>query len=135
MKTDTEVQEKISALTKPEDQDGSIRYYAQAAKLLDMDVTEDDIREMLAQAMKTNAEKTQAAAAVIEAVPDSELDQVAGGKNITTCHDTFEQRENCWFDDGCDMQINMYSNYECSKNHYGHTCGDKEMLTCDSFIF
>lgn len=144
VKTDPEAQAKLSGLAKPEDEDGAIRYYAEAAKLLGFDVTEKDIREMAAALAKEQKNKTEAAAGRVEALPDDELEKTAGGdycyNNITycgnpsmacyppstptpskpVCSNTFQQRENCWFNDGCDMIINVYSTYECANDFRGH---------------
>ena len=149
VKTDPEAQAKLSGLTKPSDEEGAIRYYAEAAKLLGFDVTEKDIREAVAAASREQKNKTEAAAGRVEALSDDEMARASGGDyepppyvdpdiclnnmkcgnpsmacyppwtptpSEPVCANTFQDRENCWFNDGCDMIINVYADYECASN-------------------
>lgn len=68
---------------------------------------------------KENMQKAQTEKAnqtVKEALGDHDLDQVAGGGAnggaLIYCKDTFEQGENCWFADDCNMIINNYEGAE-----------------------
>ena len=68
---------------------------------------------------KENMQKAQTEKAnqtVKEALGDHDLDQVAGGGAnggaLIYCKDTFEQGENCWFADDCNMIINDYESAE-----------------------
>jgi len=137
VKKDPEAQAKLADLTKPEDENGIIRYYAEAAKRLGFDITEADLREMIAAHTKERLEKSENAAEQINAVQDNELEMVAGGSagKHEECMDTFQDGENCWSLDGCDVTISLYPNYSCQHNYYGHVCGDKESFDCSSFIF
>jgi len=145
VKTDPKAQVKLTGLTKPEDENGIIRYYAEAAKRLDFDVSEEEIREMLAEQIKTVNVRTEAAAAGIESLPDNELDEVAGGdidypcsnslKQKYECKYTYKDRENCWNDDACDKNFLLYQYYQCEHNYAGHTCSAADALDCSSFMF
>ena len=48
-------------------------------------------------------------------LPEELLEKVAGGVVIPEekCKDTFKDKENCWFNDGCDYTINSYNTYKC----------------------
>ncbi len=145
VKTDPEAQAKLQGLTKPADEDGIIRYYAEAAKKLSFDVTEADLRAFLAEATADRTGKTEDAAAKVQALQDDELAQAAGGgrsggsvhcdNNYSSCVDTYRQRENCWFNDGCDLDHNHYSDYLCEHNYNGHICGDAESQDCSQVFF
>ena len=141
VKTDAEAQAKLNGLVKPADEDGIVKYYAEAASLLGFDVTEEDIRATIAALSKEQQGKTDAAVGMVKAIPDDTLDQVAGGYQLVcaeqqrTCIDTYKNQENCWTQDGCDRNTNMYTEYKCAHNYAGHTCGDKEAVNCSSFIF
>ena len=139
VKTNPEAQEKLSGLPKPEGEEAIIQWYAQAAKLLGYDVTESDLRGLLAEQEKERTSRTDDAAKKIETLPDDEVDQVAGGgyggTSKPNCHDTYLDRENCWFDDACDQNINLYKDYLCHSNYYGSVCGDKATFDCSKFIF
>ena len=136
IKTDTKAQEALQGLIKPADQDGVIHYYAEAAKKLGFDVTEQDIRDAVTDAMKEIAGRTEAAAGQIEALTDEVLEKAAGGKkDHSECMDTFKDKENCWSNDGCDHYVHGYGNYECQHNDRGHSCGEKEQLQCSSVLF
>ena len=77
VKTDPEAQAKLSGLAKPKDEDGAIRYYAEAAKLLGFNVTEKDIREAVAAASKEQEKKT---AADMEKLADNDVVKATGGE-------------------------------------------------------
>ena len=76
-------------------------------------------KEELAEAIRSKEEALKAAAAETEAgirkIPLDDLDQVAGGKKYNdNCKDTFKHKENCWWEDGCDIAVNQYPTYICS---------------------
>lgn len=76
-------------------------------------------KEELAEAIRSKEEALKAAAAETEAgirkIPLDDLDQVAGGKKEhEECEDTFKNFENCWWEDGCDVALNVYPRYICS---------------------
>lgn len=77
--TDPDAQAKLQDLTRPTDEEGIIRYYAEAAKLLGSDVTEADVREVITGFPMEHQTGTGAAADRIKMMPDDSLDQVAGG--------------------------------------------------------
>ena len=81
------------------------------AKELGIDVSREEMMAFVH--VKENMQKAQTEKAnqtVKEALGDHDLDQVAGGGAnggaLICCKDTFEQGENCWFADDCNMSIN-----------------------------
>ena len=141
IKTDPEAQAKLAGLVKGESEDGIVRFYAEAAKLLGFDVSEDELRAAVADAAQGRAEKTEAAAEKVSALADEALEQVAGGNYVYCvstsgkCNDTYKDKENCWSDDGCDHTVNLYAGYQCENNYAGTTCGNESKYDCSSCIF
>ena len=87
------------------------------AKELGIDVSREEMMAFVHA--KENMQKAQTEKAnqtVKEALGDHDLDQVAGGGAnggaLIYCKDTFEQGENCWFADDCNMIINDYEGAE-----------------------
>lgn len=54
---------------------------------------------------------------VIQALDLDDLEAVAGGKSDhEECLDTFKNKENCWYNDGCDHIFNAYDDYICKRS-------------------
>lgn len=143
VKTDPEAKKALQGLEKPKDEEGVVEYYVEAAKRLGYAVTDADIRKAIADLTKKQEEKTDAAVGTLKAMPDDELDQVAGGvlytshclKTTTNCLDTFTNGENCWSNDGCDHISNYYDSYVCEHNNKGHSCGAVDANNCSQVMF
>ncbi|MBR5336466.1 MAG: Nif11-like leader peptide family natural product precursor [Lachnospiraceae bacterium] len=135
LESDPEARKKVEDIARPSDRDGYIRYYVEVGKRLGLEITEDDIREGVEQAAKELSSRTDSLSDTIEKLPDEELGMVAGGKKgHSNCKDTFKNRENCYFDDGCDFIFLSYDNYKCDRNYNGHQCGDKHSRYCTSAL-
>ena len=143
IKTDPEAQAKLGGLVKPSDEDGIVRFYAEAAKKLGFEISEADVRAAVADAAQLCAEKTEAAAEQLSALADDALEQVSGGSKViqkcpnlaNTCQDTYADKENCWTKDGCDKSIQYYSGYICDHNSRGSTCADPSTFDCRQVMF
>ena len=98
------------------DEESTIQFFVEAAKRLGVDVTEE-------------------AASEVEALSLDDLDMAAGVADSPNCQDTFLQRENCFFKDGCDQTLIGYPDYDCQHNLHGHVCSTKEMFDCSKCIF
>ena len=88
-------------------------------------------KDLLAYIEKTVAdrkEKTEALAQEIQKLDDSELEKAAGGKDHDECKDTYKNRENCVYNDACDLVYQWYPGYICKKNHYDYVCGVLSLL-------
>ena len=116
-----QARETLQNLIKSADKDGIVSFFAEAAKRLGIDVTEEDILETVTKEERNQKSRTEESIAGIEKMPDDGLDQVAGGGPICSyahdemCRDTYQDRENCWMHDGCDKNIDYYDLYKC---HY-----------------
>ena len=129
IQTDPKAQETLKGLVRPTDE-GWIKYYAEAAKLLGYEATEADIRVAIAEIAKERTEKTEKMAAGVQSLPDDELDKVAGGKNtyyvprwedcdsvvgnyteVVTCHYDFTQGYVCREVDACTAHVFYYINF------------------------
>ena len=96
----------ISSLAKPETEKERIETYLDIAKKLGVQLTTEDIFAYL--------DAAAAVAAGTGEVDDEELAQLTGGGDV--CADTFQQAENCWWNDGCDIILNDYDGYQCRTN-------------------
>ncbi len=97
---------------QPKSEDEKIEAYVCLAKEWGCDVTAADFTAYTAEAEQSRKARTDAA---VEALPDDDLGKVAGGaKGNSKCKDTYQNKENCWFNDGCDNAWNYYDEYVCS---------------------
>lgn len=132
--TDSTAQEKLKDLSLPTDLESIITYCVEAAKRLDFDVTEEQIRATADALNEEQQKATEAAASEVESLSLDDLDAAAGGADNSACSDSFEQRENCVFDDGCDINVNNYDNYDCLHNHRGYHCGFNDQMNCSNAL-
>ena len=58
----------------------------------------------------------------IRELPDEALDEVAGGKDNPACKSTYQDYENCWYDDGCDNIFQIYDEYICHRGFFTDHC-------------
>ena len=79
------------------------------------DITKEELIESSRARCKALEEAGQAAEKAVEELSVDQLDSVAGGKDNENCKDTFKDQENCWWEDGCDVNYNTYSGYNCNK--------------------
>ena len=77
--SDPKVQEALKGLVAPTNEEEAVRYIAGAAKQLDVDLTEEEAREVVAEAVQAQKEATEAAAGTLQQVDDEDLEAVAGG--------------------------------------------------------
>jgi len=123
MNSDPKAGELLKGYEAPADQAGEYRIYAEIASKLGYDITEEDLKTYLAKTAELMAGRTEESAAGIKELPDEVLDQVAGGKkDHDSCKDTYQDRENCWINDGCDSINNMYSDYICHIYYWNKAC-------------
>ena len=134
LNTDPKAQELFKNKEKPNTPDEMTKAYADAAKELGFELTAEDIAEFIKEEEQEIKRGTDSAAKAIEKLPDDKLENVAGGYNCVEtwelkpcavnlkdhreCKDTYYDRENCWFNDGCDHVINSYDHYICDKSSY-----------------
>lgn len=117
--------------------DEAIKCFVELAPKLDFNITEEDLKEYFEKSAQNLKERTDATIAKVEAIDASELEAVAGGYykgEHPNCGDTFKDRENCWFNDGCDITLNKYSNYQCYNTNEGADCGAKSYFGCKEFL-
>ena len=100
--------------------------WAAAAAKLGYDVSAEEISSYILEAEASLKQKAQEAGEAITRLPDEEMKDVAGGKDHSSCKDTYKDRENCWVHDGCDVVITHYSDYKCHYNTKGVSCGKYE---------
>ena len=119
---DPKAKELLKSYDKPEP-GKEAAVYAEIATKLGYNITEADLtgyNEKLAEVMK---KRSKANIDKIEALPDEDLGQVAGGaEKHSNCSDTFLDKENCWSNDGCDNVWNNYPDYICHIMDYKSSC-------------
>ena len=79
VRTDPAAHEALKGLAAPADQEGLVRYYAEIAKRLGADVTEEDLRKTVLEEERIRKERTEKASAEIQALTDDETEAVSGG--------------------------------------------------------
>lgn len=114
----------VELLKECEEQKDEFAAYAEIADKLGYDVTAEDLKSFLEETSRRIAGKTDD---VITQLPDEELKVVAGGKDHNECKDTYMDKENCWYNDGCDVIYHMYNDYICK---HLPTCGSPMYDKC-----
>ncbi len=119
LRTDPKAEELLKGREKPESLEAAAGIYAEAAKELGFELTEVDIREGFKALEEEQKAKTEQAKDAAQELNVNDLEKVAGGKGEEGwCRDTYVDRENCWFNDGCDTIINSYIFYRCKSTQY-----------------
>lgn len=111
---------------KPDTNEEIIAAYAEAAEKLGFDLTAEQIAEGIREQVKEMTAVTARAENAVRELDPEELDKVAGGRD-KDCADTFNNYENCWYNDACDRLTNSYWNYKCKTSAVGSTyenCAD-----------
>ncbi|MBR5110622.1 MAG: hypothetical protein IK099_10540 [Clostridia bacterium] len=137
LKSNPKAKDLLGKRAKPESFEAAIKVCAGIVKELSFDLTEAEIRDGIAAAEQERAEKTEKAAADIQALPDDDLVDAAGGRDRKTkhhdecvsaigdwtelgsCRFTYIDGENCRSSDGCDQNFHYYEFYHCGQNYYG----------------
>lgn len=100
-----EAKQLITACEAPETPEDAIRTYAKIAKELGVELSEDEITAYFDNKLDNCAASKE--------IDDDELEQFTGGLRLP-CFNSFVNRENCWWNDGCDLYMNQYATYSCS---------------------
>ena len=120
---------------QPKSEEEKIRKYAEAAAALGFQVTAAEMAEYFMEALTARLEKTDAQAEVIRQLDDNEIEKVSGGKkDKSACRDTYQDKENCWYNDGCDQNWQYYPDYLCNHNDLGFHCAKTENYNCQQVI-
>ena len=95
----------FKAAKAPESEEERVAAYIDIAKKLGVELSADDVSAYFASSENTASGE----------LDDEELSQLVGGGDNAACADTFQQRENCWNNDGCDKLYNEYNDYLCKR--------------------
>ena len=102
------------------DSEKELDAYSEVAGKLGFNLTVKELEEYVFSSERIRKLKTEENVATIESLPDTELEKVAGGREIhDECKYSFTDKENCWFFDGCDYVFLGYDNYLCKNNYKG----------------
>ena len=124
LRADPKTKELIGACEAPETPEEVMEIYAQVAKKLGFDVTSEELGSYIKELEEGRKARTREDVREIQNLDDEELDQVAGGsKEHNSCEDTYRDKENCWYTDGCDNIWNIYDDYVC---HIVSSCQQKQ---------
>lgn len=82
----------------------------EAAAELGFEVTAEELKDAAENLQIENAEGNAAAAEKIKELNVDEMDKVAGGYYFhpEVCSSNFDDGEDCWFNDYCDIMWNLY---------------------------
>ena len=82
---------------------------------------EASLAAYMAEKAQARKEKTDAQIQRIEMLEDDEVDGVTGGGNggrgHTTCASSYRDKENCYYNDACDVVHNDFPDYICHVNN------------------
>ena len=105
-----EARRLLAGCKQPKTPEDSLRTYSKVAKEMGIDLSEEEITAYF-------EEKLARCTASAE-LDDDELAMFTGGAS-SECSSTYLDRENCWWNDGCDYYMNPYSAYRCSWSYQG----------------
>ena len=108
---------EILAQAKPESEENTISAYAQVARAMGFSLSEKEIADGIRARAEQQKAGTAKAQEAVQALDLDDLEAVAGGKSDhEECLDTFKNKENCWYNDGCDHIFNAYDDYICKRS-------------------
>ena len=127
LRTDPRAKELLEEVKEPAGIEEAAGLYLDLAEKLGINVSRESMISFLqAKEKYQQAQSAKAAETVKEALEDRELDSVAGGyKEHNECSDTFQDGENCWFTDQCDIVFSHYGTPQNSIDlNYDNMCKD-----------
>lgn len=134
LEKDDKAQALFQDREQPQDPEGKIKALADIANKMGFDVTAAEIADYLIKAETARKEKTDAQAAGVQALDDSEVEKASGGAGNKSCKSSFKHKENCWLTDACDSFHISYISYECAHNNLGTHCEREAMMDCQQVI-
>ena len=95
---------------------------ADVAARFGYEITKEDLMKAIEKQASELDDSRQAAEKEVVELSTDDLDTVAGGALLSKggepehidCKETFKDKENCWYNDGCDYAFNMYDDYHCN---------------------
>lgn len=99
----------------PDTEEARIAAYIEIAKKLGLELTAEEIREYFETASKADDAE----------LDDDELEQLVGGGENADCESSYQHKENCWFNDGCDKVWRDYEGYQCKNLGYKASVHDE----------
>lgn len=102
-----EAKELLNSYEKPKTEEETYKIYSEVAGKLGIELSVEEIRAYLEEKNAT------------EELDDEELSKLSGGGDHPDCKDTYQNRENCWWDDACDLVLKKYDDYECKTDFNG----------------
>ena len=116
MMSDEKVRSCLATKDKPESLDDLANVVGGVALENGYPLSEDDLIALF----KEMKESTDEVAKKVEKLSEADLAAVAGGGGNNAanyiCADTYKDKENCWFNDGCDFTYNWYPYYICKRS-------------------
>ena len=114
MMSDEKVRNSLMSESKPESLDDLANVVGGVALANGYPLSKDDLLAIF----KDMKASTDEAAKKVEKLSAEDLAAVAGGGNAANyvCSDTYKDKENCWFNDGCDYTYNWYPYYICKRS-------------------
>ena len=89
---------------KPETEDERIEAYVDIASQLGIEITKEEVLAYFDEKLNNSTSSE---------IDDDEMAHFSGGRD-SRCINSYKDRENCWWNDGCDLYMNQYATYSCS---------------------
>ena len=100
----------IASTEAPATEEARIAAYIDIAGKLGVELTADEINAYFATNIKADYAE----------LDDDELEQLVGGGENADCESSYQHKENCWLNDGCDKVWRDYEGYQCSDKNLGY---------------
>ena len=104
----------FAAMEAPKSEEERANAYIEIASKLGIALTLEDIAAYVSAANQEPAEGE---------LDDEELQQLVGGGGNFACKDTYQQGENCWYNDACNILFQHYA-HKADKNNNGSCVGN-----------
>lgn len=101
-----EAKDLLSTLQKPETEQEVIEAYLGIANKLGIELTPQDILAYFSSSFVEEPSSGE--------IDDEELSQLVGGISFSSCRNTFQLGESCWWNDSCNIFLKSYSHRLCS---------------------
>ena len=94
---------------KPETEDERIEAYVDIAAQLGIEITKEEVLAYFDEKLNNSTSSE---------IDDDEMAHFSGGRD-SRCINSYKDRENCWWNDGCDYVTNNYIKYMCDWSDNG----------------
>lgn len=127
-----EARDLMNAKADAKGTEDEARLYGEIASRLGYEAGTQEFLDYISGTGEALRQRTDAAAESIRELPEEELAEAAGGADHKNCYDTYKDKENCWWTDGCDVIHENYKGYQCKRNN---ECSNRPHYVCKTGDF